>query len=97
MNKDFAVNLQDLRQYQLFPFGVDEGVLDVLRHKISRVNPREKVIHTLKKLSEDIGIDEVTLLNALKSLISNKIISVNLTKRLNFNKSWNSLLNGGTK
>ncbi|QHC05374.1 heteromeric transposase endonuclease subunit TnsA [Anoxybacillus sp. PDR2] len=97
INKDFAVNLQDLRQYQLFPFGVDEGVLDVLRHKISRVNPREKVIHTLKKLSEDIGIDEVTLLNALKSLISNKIISVNLTKRLNFNKSWNSLLNGGTK
>ncbi|HZG59706.1 MAG TPA: hypothetical protein VEY68_04360 [Anoxybacillus sp.] len=65
------------------------------------MNPREKVIHTLKKLSGEVGVDEVTLLNALKSLISNlisnKSIVVNLNKRLDFNKSWNSLLNGGAK
>jgi hypothetical protein len=97
INKDFAVNLQELRQYQLFPFGVNEGVLDALRYKINTVNPREKVIHTIKKISEDIDIDEATLLNALKSLISNKVISVNLTKRLDFNKNWKSLWNGGTK
>lgn len=97
INKDFAVNLQELRQYQLFPFGVDESVLNVLKHRISSVNPKEKVTHTLKKLSEEVGVDEVTLLNALKNLISSKSISVNLNKRLDFNKSWNSLLNGGAK
>jgi hypothetical protein len=92
---------KSLRQYQLFPFGVDEGVLNFLKHRIGSVNPREKVIHTLKKLSGEVGVDEVTLLNALKSLISNlisnKSIVVNLNKRLDFNKSWNSLLNGGAK
>lgn len=92
INRNLAINLQELRDYQLQTYSIDEGVLTFLKQKIDQVDLRQNVMETIRIFCKEINTNENTLLSALKVLIVTKQIKVNLSVRLNFNKTWKTLL-----
>lgn len=92
IKRNLAINLQDLRDFQLQTYSIDEGVLAFIKNKIEQVDRRQKVTETIRTLCQEINVNEGTLLSGLKLLIVTKQIKVNLLVRLNFNLTWNNLL-----
>lgn len=92
IDRNLAVNIQELRDYLLHPYNVDEEILSYLYESILETNPNEKVVDTIANLAEISNISETILLNALKILIVSKRLRANLSLRLNFNKQWKKFL-----
>lgn len=94
IDRNLAVNLQELRDYLLHPYNIDEEILHYMEQRIPLAKPNQRVVDTITNLGKETNIIDTSLLNALKILIVTKRIQANLSVRLNFNNTWKKFLGG---
>ncbi|MYL54024.1 heteromeric transposase endonuclease subunit TnsA [Pontibacillus yanchengensis] len=95
INKNLAVNIQELREYLLRENQIDKGVTDFLLSKMKTLSKEGVIMEDIKHISQVEGFRLDELLTALKVLIATKQIPFNLNQRLDFNKTWSFYKIGG--